>query len=152
MLIKKNKGYKFRLKPTKEQIQYFEKAFGCTRKLYNIYVDTLYKLLEGQDYTNGKIDYKSVKFPTPAIIKKDYEYMKEIDSLAFANVQLDFQEAIKKFNKEYDGKTYCKKAKKQEKTIGKVLTFRDIKGMPSFKSKKQRIIHLQQTTRMEQYQ
>ncbi|MBK5243059.1 helix-turn-helix domain-containing protein, partial [Clostridium sp.] len=27
-MIKKNKGYKFRLKPNKEQIIYLEKAFG----------------------------------------------------------------------------------------------------------------------------
>ena len=28
--------------------------------------------------------------------------MKEIDSLAFANVQLNFRDAIKKYNSEYD--------------------------------------------------
>ncbi|AGK95658.1 RNA-guided endonuclease InsQ/TnpB family protein [Clostridium pasteurianum] len=137
MSIKRNKGYKYRLKPTKEEREYFEKAFGCTRKLYNIYVDMLYEKLENKNYVNGKVDYRTVKFPTPAAIKKEYEYMKEIDSLAFANVQLDFQEALKKYNKEYDGKTYRKKSKKLEKTTGKILTFRDIKGMPSFKSKRQ---------------
>ena len=77
-MIKKNKGYKFRIKPSKEQIIYFENVFGCTRKMYNIYVD-------------GKINYKNIDIPTPATIKKNYLYMKEIDSLAFANVQLDFQ-------------------------------------------------------------
>ena len=41
-MIKKNKGYKFRLKPNKEQSIYLEKAFGCSRKMYNIYVDMLY--------------------------------------------------------------------------------------------------------------
>ena len=62
--------------------------------------------------------------------------MKEIDSLAFANVQLDFQGAVRKYNTHHDGKTYTKKARKQEKTIGKILTFKDLKGFPSFKSKK----------------
>jgi putative transposase len=133
-MIKKNKGFKFRLKPTGEQIKYFEKAFGCTRKMYNIYVDLLCKQLEQQEYKNGKI--KNISLPTPATIKKDYSYMKEIDSLAFANVQLDFQEAIRKFNKEYDGKTYKKKTKKQEKTTSRELTFKDLKGFPSYKSKK----------------
>jgi len=78
----------------------------------------------------------SIKLPTPATIKKDYDYMKEIDSLAFANVQLDFREAIKKYNCEYDGKTYSKKAKKQIETLGKELNFKDLKGMPNFKSKR----------------
>lgn len=135
-MIKKNKGYKYRLKPTQEQILYFEKAFGCTRKMYNYYVASLYEQLEKQNFVQGTIDTKIVQFVTPATIKKDYEYMKEIDSLAFANVQLDFLQAIRKYNNEYDGKTYKKKAKKQVKTKGKILSFRDLKGMPSFKSKR----------------
>jgi putative transposase len=135
-VIKKNKGYKFRLKPNREQSLYLEKAFGCTRKMYNLYVDILYKELEEQNYISGKIDYKSIKLPTPAVIKREYEYMREIDSLAFANVQLDFRDAIKKYNSEYDGKTYSKKAKKQKESLGKELTFKDLKGMPTFKSKR----------------
>jgi putative transposase len=135
-MIKKNKGYKFRLKPNKEQSSYLEKAFGCSRKMYNIYVDILHSQLEKQNFISGKIDYKSIKLPTPATIKKDCEYMKEIDSLAFANVQLDFQIAIKKYNSDYDGKTYAKRAKKQVETLGRELTFKDLKGMPNFKSKK----------------
>jgi putative transposase len=72
-MIKKNKGYKFRLKPNREQIIYFEKAFGCSRKMYNLYVDILYKELEEQNYISGKIDYKSIKLPTPAVIKREME-------------------------------------------------------------------------------
>jgi len=64
--------------------------------MYNIYVDMLYTQLEKQNFINGKIEYKSIELPTPATIKKDYEYMKEIDSLAFANVHLDFRDAFKK--------------------------------------------------------
>ena len=135
-MIKKNKGYKFRLKPNKEQRIYLSKAFGCSRKMYNIYTDLLYSKLEEQGYENGKITYSKLNLPTPAAIKKDYEYMKEIDSLVFANVQLDFKDAIKKFNKEYDKKSYKKSAMKKVETIGRELTFRDLKGMPSFKSKK----------------
>jgi putative transposase len=136
-MTKKNKGFKFRLKPTNEQIEYFEKTFGCVRKMYNLYVDMLCTQLEEQNFDNGKINYKSVNLCTPATIKKDYPYMKEIDSLAFANVQLNFQGSIRKYNTHNDGKTYTKKAKKQEKTIGKKLTFKDLKGFPSYKSKKQ---------------
>ena len=76
-MVKKNKGYKFRLKPNKEQIIYLEKAFGCSRKMYNIYVDMLYSNLEEENFVNGKISYKSIKFPTPAAIKKDYEYIQK---------------------------------------------------------------------------
>lgn len=135
-MIKKNKGYKFRLQPNKEQRMYFEKAFGCSRKMYNIYTDLLYSKLEEEEYENGKISYAKLQLPTPATIKKDFDYMKEVDSLAFANVQLDFKDAIKKFNNEYDKKSYKKSAKKKVETLGRELTFKDLKGMPSFKSKK----------------
>ncbi len=40
----------------------------------NLYVDILYKELEEQGYISGKIDYKSIKLPTPAVIKREYEY------------------------------------------------------------------------------
>ena len=135
-MLKKNRGYKYRLKPNTAQKLYLEKAFGCCRKMYNIYVDLLYAQLEQLNFVSGKIDYKSIDLPTPATIKKGYEYMKEIDSLAFANLQLDFRGAIKKYNSDYDGKTYSKRAVKQSKTINRKLTYKDLKGMPNFKSKK----------------
>ncbi|MGL5715930.1 MAG: RNA-guided endonuclease InsQ/TnpB family protein [Paraclostridium sp.] len=135
-MIKKNKGYKFRLKPTKEQVIYFEKAFGCSRKLYNEYTNLLYAYLENEGYVNGRISYAKLNLPTPATIKKNFDYMKEIDSLAFASVWTDFKNAISKFNNEYDKKSYKKSAKKKVETLGRELTFKDLKGMPSFKSKK----------------
>lgn len=134
VLVKKNKGYTFRIKPNAEQVEYFSKAFGCSRKIYNIYVDLLFSELESQGYINGFI--KDFKFPTPAKYKKEFEYLKEVDSLALANVQLNFGKAVSKFNKESDKKSYKKSAIKKNKTVGKIITFKDLKGMPSFKSKK----------------
>ncbi len=59
------------------------KTFGCCRKVYNLML-------------NDKIEgYKATgKFPTvtPAKYKKDYPYLKEVDSLALANKQMDLQE------------------------------------------------------------
>lgn len=127
-----NKGYKFKIKPTEEQKQFLLKSFGCTRKIYNIYVDSLYKQLEQQEYKNGFI--KGIKLEAPASIKKEFEYMKEIDSLALCNSQIYFKNAITKFNKEGDKKSFTKRAKKREKTLGITPTFKDLKGMPKFKS------------------
>jgi putative transposase len=129
-----NKGFKFKIKPTDEQKQFFLKSFGCTRKIYNCYVDSLYQQLEQQGYINGFIN--NIKYDTPASIKSIFDYMKEIDSLALCNAQIDFKNAIKKFNKEYDKKSYTKRSKKREKTLDIKPTFRDLKGMPKFKSKK----------------
>ena len=132
MLVTLNKGYKFKIKPTQEQKEFFMKSFGCSRKIYNLYVDELYKYLESINYENGLI--KDFKIISPANIKKNFEFMKEVDSLALCNAQMDFKNALNKFNKEYDKKSYTKRSKKREKTLGIIPTFKDLKGMPKFKS------------------
>lgn len=135
-IITKNKGYKYRLTElTDSQKEYLNKAFGCSRKIYNEYVATLYEHLESINFENGYLP--KIKFDTPAAIKKKFSYMKEIDSLAFCNAQINFNNAIKKYDKEYSyKKQYTKRAIKRSKTLGITPTFRDLKGIPSFKSKK----------------
>jgi len=81
-----NKAIKYRVYPTTEQAIMFAKTFGCCRKVYNLML-------------NDKIEsYKSTgKFAavTPAKYKVNYPFLKEIDSLALANVQLNLQSAFK---------------------------------------------------------
>ena len=129
-----NRGYKFKIVPTSEQKEFFLKSFGCTRKIYNHYVDSMFTQLEQSGYVNGKIEMKNIKLDTPREVKALYEYMKEVDSLSLCNAQIDFKSAIKKFNSEYDKKTYSKRSRKREKTLGIIPTFKDLKGMPTFKS------------------
>ena len=49
------RGYKFKIIPTKEQKEFFLQSFGCARKIYNMYVDELYRKLEENGYQNGLI-------------------------------------------------------------------------------------------------
>ena len=81
-----NKAIKYRLYPTDDQCVMFAKTFGCCRKVYNLMLE-------------DKIEsYKSTgKFMavTPAKYKTDYPFLKEVDSLALANVQLNLQSAFK---------------------------------------------------------
>ena len=81
-----HRAIKYRLYPTAEQAAMFAKTFGCCRKVYNLML-------------SDKIDgYKATgKFltVTPAKYKKDYPYLKEVDSLALANTQLNLQAAFK---------------------------------------------------------
>lgn len=81
-----NKAIKYRIYPTTEQNIMFSKTFGCCRKIYNL---MLSDKIEGYKATG--------KFPTvtPAKYKKDYPYLKEVDSLALANKQLDLQAAFR---------------------------------------------------------
>ena len=129
-----NRGYKFKIVPTKEQKEFFLQSFGCARKIYNMYVDELYKQLEESGYENGFIKKKDLHFKAHAKYKKTFDYMNDVDSLALCNAQIDFNNALTKFNKEYDKNTYTKRSRKREKTLGIKPTFRDLKGMPKFRS------------------
>ncbi|EJC3745774.1 transposase [Enterococcus faecium] len=87
------KAYKFRLYPTEEQEIFFAKSFGCVRKVYNLMLDDRMKA-----YEEAKNDSsKKMSFPTPAKYKKEFPFLKEIDSLALANAQLNLDKAYKNF-------------------------------------------------------
>ena len=81
-----NKAIKYRIYPTDEQIIIFLKTFGCCRKVYNLMLEDKIKTYN-ETKTFGK--------QTPAMYKKDYPYLKEVDSLALANVQLNIQSAFR---------------------------------------------------------
>lgn len=129
-----HRGYRYRIYPDAEQIEYFIQTFGCRRKVYNAYVDALYRQLEAMKYESGYIRKKDLHFMTPAAMKAEFSFLKEVDSLALCNAQLAFQRALTRFNKEFDKKSYTKRSLKRKKTLGKEPTFRDLKGMPRFKS------------------
>ncbi|AVF28913.1 RNA-guided endonuclease TnpB family protein [Paenibacillus larvae] len=90
-----NKAYKFRLYPTQEQEQLLAKTFGCVRFVYNKMLDERKKTYE--KFKDDKEGLKKQKFPTPAKYKKEFTWLKEVDSLALANAQLNLQKAYKNF-------------------------------------------------------
>lgn len=83
-----NKAIKYRLYPTEEQALLFKKTFGCCRKVYNL---MLADKIESYQQTG------SFGKQTPAMYKKAYPFLKEVDSLALANVQLNLQRALRDF-------------------------------------------------------
>ena len=91
------KAYKFRIYPTLEQIIFFSKNFGCVRKVYNLMLDDRKK-----DYEEYKLTGIKTKYPSPAKYKEEYSYLKEVDSLALANAQLNLEKAFKNFLKNKD--------------------------------------------------
>ncbi|MBQ9388906.1 MAG: helix-turn-helix domain-containing protein, partial [Synergistaceae bacterium] len=83
-----NRAYKFRIYPNKEQCIMFSKTFGCVRFIYN-------RML------SDKIAYyketgKTLQ-TTPAQYKTEFEWLKEVDSLALSNAQLHLQSAYQNF-------------------------------------------------------
>lgn len=79
------KAYKYRIYPNDEQKLYFAKTFGCARFVYNQMLADRIKSYE----ENKDLDIKNIKYSTPAQYKKEYEWLKEVDSLALANAQLN---------------------------------------------------------------
>ena len=75
------KAYRYRLYPTEEQKTMLAKTFGCTRFIYN-------KMLEER--------IKNHKTTTPAKFKKEFTWLKEVDSLALCNAQLHLEEAFRR--------------------------------------------------------
>lgn len=129
-----NRGYKFKIVPTKEQMEFFMQSFGCARKVYNLYVNELYESLEKNGYENGLIKRSDIELSQYTDFKRKYDYMKTLDAQCLSSAKMDFNNAITKFNKEYDKKTYTKRSRKREKNLGIKPTFKDLKGIPNFKS------------------
>ena len=83
-----NKPYKYRIYPNNEQKVLLAKTFGCVRFVYNK------TLAEKQSY------YEETGKPlriTLAKYKPEYEWLREVDSLALANAQLHLEAAYKNF-------------------------------------------------------
>ena len=83
-----NIAYRFRIYPTEQQKILLGKTFGCCRFLYNQMLND-----KIQEYEKTKKMLKN----TPAMYKKEYPFLKEVDSLALANVQLHLEKAYKNF-------------------------------------------------------
>ncbi len=111
------KTYKFRLYPNKEQEILLNKTFGCTRFVYN-------KMLAERQgvYANLKDEKEKLyshKYTTEKEYKQEFEWLKEVDSVALQQSRVDLDMAYKNFFKSVSGRRKGKRI-----------------GFPKFKSKK----------------
>ena len=84
------KAYKYRIYPNKAQREYFAKVLGCVRFFYNKSLSDMNELYKSKGI------YKNI---TPASYKEDYPFLKEVDSLALCNAQINRNMAFKSFFK-----------------------------------------------------
>ncbi|MCI6188605.1 MAG: IS200/IS605 family element RNA-guided endonuclease TnpB [Clostridium sp.] len=84
------RAYKYRIYPNREQRNFFAKTFGCVRLFYNMSLDDMIKIYK------EKKEYKDI---TPASYKEQFQFLKEVDSLALSNAQLNRNKAFKAFFK-----------------------------------------------------
>ncbi|MDO4523691.1 MAG: IS200/IS605 family element RNA-guided endonuclease TnpB [Eubacteriales bacterium] len=101
------KAYRYRIYPNKEQKIQLHKTFGCVRFVFNHYLDRRMKVYETEKRTLGYYDCAK-ELPG---LKKEYPWLKEVDSIALQSTLRDLDDAYKSF-------------------------FRKDAGYPNFKSKK----------------
>ena len=117
--MKFNKAYKFRLYPNNQQQYLLDKTFGCCRFIYNQMLAERINIYE--HLKNDKESLYSYKYKTEKQFKEEFNWLKEVDSIALQQSRRNLEAAYKNF---FTGK-------------GKT-------GFPKFKSKKNN--HLSYTT------
>jgi len=90
-----NKAYRFRIYPTKEQEIIIRKTFGCVRFLYNQMLEER-KTKSERDQTDAERP-KRQKYRTPAAFKTEFPWLREVDSLALCNAELNLNSAFHRF-------------------------------------------------------
>ena len=94
------KAYKYRLYPNKQQIEQIQKTFGCCRFVYNQTLAYRKDLYENKKESMNKIACNNY---VNQILKKEYEWLKEVDSTALQSALRDLDSAYQKFFKEHSG-------------------------------------------------
>jgi putative transposase len=110
------KALKVRLYPSKEQETLINKTLGCSRFIYN---QMLAERIEV--YEKLKEDKRALyeyKYKTEKQYKEDYEWLKEVDSIALQQARMNLSMAYQNFFKSLSGKRKGKS------------------GFPNFKKKK----------------
>ena len=94
------KGYKYRIYPNKQQEEQIQKTFGCCRFVYN---QTLVYRKDKYNKDKESMNKISCNNYVNQILKKEYEWLKEVDKFALTNSVYDMDSAYQKFFKEHAG-------------------------------------------------
>lgn len=90
------KAYKFRIYPSEIQKELIEKTFGCTRFIYNNMLALQIKTYEEEGKSYSKYDLVKM-IPS---LKKEYEWLKEVDSTCLQATIDDLDSAYQNFFRE----------------------------------------------------
>jgi len=94
------KAYKCRIYPNKEQEEQIHKTFGCCRFVYN---QTLSYRKDKYEQSKQSMNKTSCNNYVNQILKKEYEWLKEVDKFALTNSVYNMDSAYQKFFKEHTG-------------------------------------------------
>ena len=94
------KAYKYRIYPNKEQKVQIAKTFGCCRFVYNRTLAYRKEKYEKEKKSVSKTDCNNY---CNRELKKEYEWLKEVDKFALTNAIYNMDAAYQKFFKEHAG-------------------------------------------------
>ena len=104
-----NKAYKFRLYPNKQQEILINKTIGSVRFMFNQLlserIDNYNQIKHIKNKKEMMLELKKIPQSNPSDFKKEFEWLKEVDSLALANAWTNVNTAYKNF---FNGKGFPK--------------------------------------------
>lgn len=80
-----HKAHQFRLYPNEEQVALIHKTFGCTRFVYNYCLDLK---------RNNKYLTKFDLIKELPVLKREYSFLKEVDSMSLENAITDLMAGL----------------------------------------------------------
>ena len=92
-----NKGYKFRIYPTKDQEVFFEQHFNACRFIYNRLLD-----IRSTSWKEHKMNigvYDSIKYITTLKQDEDYSWLKAVIAQSLQQAAMHLEQAYQKFFK-----------------------------------------------------
>lgn len=107
------KAYKYRIYPNKQQEEQIQKTFGCCRFVYNQTLAHRKELYETKKESMNKIACNNY---VNQILKKEYEWLKEVDKFALTNSVYNMDSAYQKFFKEKTGYPKFKSKRNNKRT------------------------------------
>ena len=108
----KNKAYKFRLYPNEKQKELIERTFGCTRFVFNYFLEKSISMYKEEKITLRYKDYASMLVE----MKKEYEFLKEVDSISLQQSLRHLDAAYSNFFKNKETRFPKFKSKKNDKS------------------------------------
>lgn len=107
------KAYKYRLYPNREQEVLIQKTFGCCRFVYNQCLNLKINKYKNESVSMSKIDLNNY---CNRQLKKEYEWLREVDKWSLTNSIYNMDSAYQKFFKEHTGYPKFKSKKNHKKS------------------------------------
>ena len=117
------KAYKYRLYPNKQQEDQIQKTFGCCRFVYN---QTLAYRKEMYETKKESMNKTSCNNYCNQVLKKEHEWLKEVDKFALTNAIYNMDSAYQKFFKEQAGYPKFKSKRGNKKSYSTNFTNNNI--------------------------